>query len=366
MNVETKRQRVLVWGLTNSLAGTEAVIKNYVGAIGNRVAFDFLLFEEPTNYQELFQGENRYFVIPNKRTNPRGYFAALREHFEHHAGEYVAVWSNLNILNNIDVLKYGARYGIPHRILHAHNSHDDGNLHQRLLCMLHKYTFESYLTDRWACSKEAGDYFFGEMPYEVLPNAIDETRVRFSPEKRAAIRTLLGVSSDQRVVGAVGRLTYQKNYEFLLGIWPSVVERCPDARLVIVGSGELEQDLKAQAKQAGIEDSVVFTGVQTDIQAYLSAFDVYVMPSHYEGLPISLLEAQFNGLGALVSDAVSEEAIISPALSRLSLDDPEPWVRGILEAQRLEGPLLERADTYRISMASDRVATAFEKFGEVS
>ena len=354
-------KRVLVHGLTNSLAGTEAVIVNYVTSLQHRVAFDFIVFEEPTNYAALFEsGDNRFFVVPNKRTALVGYYRALRAFFEEHASEYDAVWCNLNILNNIDLLSYGYRYGIPRRILHSHNSCDDGKLHQRVLTEVHKRTVGRYVTDRWACSAEAGEYMFPGQSYIVLPNAIKASDYTFDEKKREAVRRELGFASDATVCGCVGRLAKQKNYAALLSLWPEVCRQNPNMRLVIIGEGELQQDIVEQIAREKIGKTVTLLGRREDIDACLSAFDVYAMPSLHEGLPLSLLEAQFNGLPCVIADTISSEAVISPNVAQLSLDDRMGWVEALsTTARTMPTELLDGARKFDIDKQSDYLEELF-------
>ena len=354
-------KRVVVAGFSNHLAGTEAVIKNYVSALKGRISFDMLVTEEPTNYMDLFDGDNRYFVLPNKRRHPLAHTGAVSRHFAEHHGEYDAVWSNLNILNNLDALRLGARYGIPKRILHAHNSQNNGALHQRVLCAIHKPTFQGYLTDRWACSREAGDYFFPNDDYVIIPNAINEAEYAFDAAARTRVRRELGVGEDALLVGAVGRLVPEKNYGFLVDLWPRVLEASPEARLCVVGTGELEGELRQKVESAGLGDHVLLPGGTRDMASFYSAFDVFAMPSLFEGLPVSLLEAQFNGLPCVLSDQISRESVVTEGLAMLSLSEPEQWADALVHASREGVRFNERADTYRLVVQADRVEALFKE-----
>lgn len=354
-------KRVLVHGLTNNLAGTEKVISTFAQALEGEVRFDFVVPEEPMNYAGLFaSGDNRFFVVPQKRTNLMGYYGALRRIFDKYSHEYAAVWSNLNILNNIDLLRYGYRYGIPRRILHSHNSHDDGRLHQRVLTEVHKRTVWKYVTDRWACSREAGEYMFLGRDFIVLPNAIRAKDYRFDPEARGQIRSEWGITDGTKLYGCVGRLVEQKNYPFLLSLWPSLLQREPHARLVIVGDGELRGELGGMIRDLRISDSVMLLGSRGDVPAWLSAFDVFVMPSLFEGLPVSLLEAQFNGLPCIVSDSISNDSVISSGTCLVPLSNPSAWVTRLAAARRPESAgLLPSASAYDIDNQREFLRAAF-------
>ena len=343
--VDALQKRVLVWGLTNNRAGTEAAIVNYASRVDD-VAFDFLCYEAPlVHWEKLDRSGNRYFVIPSKIKDPLGYTRAIRAFMKEHAREYDALWFNVNDAANVDPLKFAKSYGIPRRIVHMHSSDVANAPLTRFFHGLNKGKLVSLATDYRACSKAAASFLGAGSDTRIVPNVIDVDAVSFSAEKRADLRTELGLD-EKRVVGTVGRLVDLKNPAFLLKLMPVLLELDPSIRLVFVGNGVLESELIEQSKTFGIEDKVVFAGQQEDIQAYLSAFDVYVQPSSFEGFGISVLEAQFNGLPCIVSDAVPREVDITTGIEHISLDDERAWVDAILAADRDQVERFERAARY--------------------
>lgn len=341
-------KRVLVWGLSNNRAGTEAVIYNYASHIPD-VAFDFLCYGEPLSYSSLFEGgTNRYFVIPVKIDHPVAYTRELNKFMREHGHEYDVLWAHLNDISNIDILEKAAKCGIERRIVHAHNSSIPDYWITKLFTALNKKKFRRLPTDRWACSKAAGDFFYGSEPYKVLPNMVDAEKVSFSEEKRKALREIYRIEQ-QFVIGTTGRLVPQKNPMFLIELLPSILENRPNAVLMFVGEGILEPDMRRRAKELGLDDRVRFCGVQSDIQAFLSAFDVFAFPSLYEGLPVSLLEAQFNGLPCVISEGISDEAVISKKTKRLSIERPEVWIEPLIECGREDDFLIvDKSNRYDI------------------
>ena len=159
--------------------------------------------------------------------------------------------------------------------------------------------------------------------------------MQFDPKKRQQLREQLGFA-DSYIMGNVGRLHFQKNQEFLLKIFASVGKKKTDARLVLVGQGEDEEKLKKLASELGIEKKIYWAGVQQDICQWLSAFDLFVFPSRFEGAPIAALEAQANGLPMLTSkQAVPESCILNGNCKRISLDAPlEEWTDTLLHIQK--------------------------------
>lgn len=351
-------KKILVWGLTNNRAGTEAAIVN-LASNARDVSFDYLCYEEPlVHWNKLDNNFSRYFVIPSKMKDPLGNARELKRFMSEHASEYDALWFNINEASNIDVLKLAARYGIPKRIVHMHNSQLVDIPLVKLFHGLNVKKLQSLGTDYWACSEAAAGFLLPDGDVRVVPNIIDTEAVAFSQEKRDQFRGQFGIE-DALVIGSVGRLTAQKDPSFLVDILPRLLEEEPKARLVFVGNGELRQSLEELSRTLGVSDKVIFAGVQDDMQRCLSAFDVYAQPSRYEGLGISIIEAQFNGLPCVVSDVVPPEVRISTGIEFISTGDRESWIRALLESNRERTELLPEAEKYDSKNASSLVEALF-------
>ncbi len=185
-----------------------------------------------------------------------------------------------------------------------------------------------YATDVCACSSLAADWLFGfKIPREriqILPNAIDIRKYHFRPEVRRKIRT--GLNLENRIViGNVGRYSYQKNQEFLLRVFAKAYVYNPSLFLLCLGEGVLLGRLKALAGQLGIEDSVLFMEWTDYVEDYLQAMDVFCLPSRFEGLGISAIEAQAAGLKCLISENVPKEVCITDLVTFLPLEELR-WV----------------------------------------
>lgn len=355
--------RILVWGLSNNRAGTEAVIYSYASYVAKNsaISFDFLCYEEPLNYSDLFSDEmdNRYFVIPVKIKHPFSYMLQLKKFMKKHKDEYSAIWCNLNDVSNIDILALAKCYGIKRRITHIHNSNIPDVLVTKVFSKLNWKRCIELTTDRWACSESAGDFLYGSLPYFVVPNLVDSKKCKFSLEKRERIRKELRIE-EAFVIGTVGRLAAQKNHQFLVRLLPKVLEKNQKAVLLLVGDGPLREDLIKLSKKLKVHDHIIFAGSQEDIQSYLSAFDVYAFPSIYEGLSLSILEAQFNGLPCVISEGVGEESIISNGSKVAKLSDSEVWSRLLLESSRISVSLLPKAEKYELSNIASIAKKMFE------
>ena len=345
-----KRDRILVWGLSNNKAGTEAVIYNYASRMPE-AHFDFLCYEEPLSYSKLFQsGNNRFFTIPIKIKSPVNYSIALRQFINKHGAEYHTLWCNLNDISNIDILKQAKKAGIPRRIAHFHNSEIPNAFITKLFTTINRQQFLQITTDYWACSSKSGLFAYGDNPFVIIPNAIDPLKVSFDEKKRTAVRARLHIE-DQHIICAVGRLEAQKNHQLLIKALPGILKKRPNTTLIIVGEGQLLNSLISLAKQYKVEKKVIFCGSQTDIQAYLSASDCFAMPSLYEGLSISLLEAQFNGLPCITSDTTTSESVVSTNVIQLPLDSVKDWADELSKDSTRDNRLLESSTNYNINNA---------------
>lgn len=223
-------------------------------------------------------------------------------------------------------------------IVHSHSTRCDANddiIRMREIknhyLMREKFS-EELATDFWACSKDAADWLFGDkIPEEkihIMKNAIDVRKFAFDAEIRNKFRKEYGLE-DKYVVGNVGRLVYQKNHKFLLDVFARAYKERKDIVLMLIGDGELRNGLAAQARDAGIENAVYFLGRKENVNELYQMMDLFVLPSNFEGLPISLIEAQASGLNCLCSDTVSRDSDINGDVKFIPLNI-ENWSKEII------------------------------------
>ena len=338
-------KRVLVFGITENPGGVESFIMNYYRHIDrSKLQFDFLCntFQPVAFEEELVSSGGRIFRICPRKENRLRFYKELEQVFSEHAGEWSAIWVNVNSLANIDYLKAAKRHAIPRRIIHSHNAQNMDSRLRGILHLLNKRIISRYATDFWACSEIAAKWFYNDRLMKkavIIRNAIDGKALEFSESKRKEIRRQIGATEKTCVVGNVGRLHFQKNQSFLLDVMKEYDRRNPDWRLVLVGQGEDEQKLREKSKADGTDKKVVFAGVQLDIQAWLSGFDVFAFPSVFEGLGIAAVEAQANGLPVIASEgAVPQAAKLTDHFIFQSLDRPAgEWAEKIRFMQHTIG-----------------------------
>lgn len=228
-------------------------------------------------------------------------------------GGYEAVHIHGDVAYKLLVYSVAARLsGVKTILLHSHASGTDGN-HRDLKRKLHmasrrflKWTGTGYVS----CSDLAADWMFPNVKANkitIIHNGVDLDKFRFDPEDRAAVRNAWGLE-DAFVLGHVGRFEYQKNHEYLVDIFEAVKQRVPNAKLFLVGEGSLQEDIRKKVDALGLSDDVIFAGLSREVAKLLSGFDVFVLPSHFEGLPIVGVEAQAAGLPVLFADTITKEA----------------------------------------------------------
>lgn len=334
--------------------GIETMLMNHYRRIDrSKVQFDFLVHRD---FRADFDDEiealgGRIFRIPPMNPASASYRKALSDFFRKHS--YRVVHCHLNYMSGV-VLAAAKKAGVPVRIAHAHTASMNPGWKQyvRQLC---KYLIPSTATHLLACSTNAGKSVFGKHPFSLMPNAIDTERFRFSEAVRQKMRKELDLGGCFTVMH-VGRLTYPKNHEFLLDAFACLLEKAPKAKLVLVGDGELREAVEQKAGQlpAG---SVLLLGTRNDIPQLLQAADVFAFPSHFEGLPVTMIEAQAAGLPCVMSNTVTDECIVTDLVTALPIDDPKAWAEEILKKRGI--PRTDRLA--EIQAAGYDITTAAEK-----
>lgn len=180
------------------------------------------------------------------------------------------------------------------------------------------------------CSKNVVEGLFKDQknkPSYVIPNAIDTSSFIFDDEKRKTVRKKYGIEQ-AKIIGHVGRFVAVKNHEWILRVFKSIRFYIPDAKLLFVGDGELFNRIVEQVKELGFLNDVIFAGEQTEISSFLSAMDVMIFPSLFEGLGITAIEAQANGLPVAISENIPEDVVVTDLVRRLSLGGtPDEWAK---------------------------------------
>jgi glycosyltransferase involved in cell wall biosynthesis len=265
--------------------------------------------------------------------------------------QYDCVHIHADVANKLMVSGRAAKSaGVKKIILHSHATGVDG-AHRKLKEMIHKRCtgkLPGIATDFATCSDLAAKWMFPKVPAEQvirINNGIDLDRFRFSEEIRKQVRKELGIQ-DRFVIGHVGRFMYQKNHAYLIRVFAEVMKRRKEKKrpvLLLVGEGELQEEIRRQVQRAGLENDVIFFGLSPRVPELMQAMDVFVLPSHFEGLPIVGVEAQAAALPVIFSDQITREAKLTGPVAYLPITEQAvPRWAGLLE--RSDG--IKRRDTY--------------------
>lgn len=331
---------------TMDLGGAETFIMNLYRTIDrSKIQFDFLChnrIEAKYTDEILAMGGKMYMVEGISHVGFFKYQKSLYEFFKSHP-EYKTVHSHQNDLNGL-ILKQAKRAGIKNRISHSHTVYHYKSFLKKLMFCYFKSNVNRYTTDALACSKPAGEMLYcGENKnnFKVIYNGIDTQRFSFSTEERNIIKSKLNLGNGP-VLSHVGRFARVKNHSFIIDIFNEFLVLYPNAKLLLIGEGDLLAQIKEKVNALNINDSVLFLGSRTDVNKILCATDVFVFPSINEGLPVSIVEAQCSGTQVITSDTISEDTVITDLITRMSLSDSaKQW------AEKIE-------DLYSNSKAVDR------------
>lgn len=298
------------------ISGVDSVVMNYYRHIDkSRVQFDFFMDgynKTPLDEEILDLGGRIIKLTPYEKSmykNIKDCCAAFEKN------RYTIVHSHLNTLS-VFPLYAAYRTGVPVRIAHNHSTTSRGEFKRNLMKQALRPFSKTFATHYAACGDYPARWLFGtktvrQGKVRLIKNAVDTSR--FYPDTKAGsrIRKEFGLES-RFIVGHVGRFVFPKNHEFIVRVFAEVYKKNPNAALILVGTGELETDVRRLVKELGIEQAVIFTGLRRDIPDFLNAFDVFFLPSRYEGLPVVGMEAQAVGLPCLMSDAVTKDTAVTP------------------------------------------------------
>ena len=343
---EAPHKTVLVAQLMTEmiLGGIESVVMNYYRCIDkSKFQFDFIAPKGSTfpNKDEIEKLGGRIFVVP-KYSHPFAYIKAVRKIFREN--NYKIVHCHMNTMG-IFAMYAAYKEHIPIRILHNHSMINHFFSRSEFKRNILKYILRTfckiYPSHFCACSKAAGNWMYGKnFNYTIFNNGINVDKFKFNPEIRESVRAELGLQ-DKLVVGHIGRFCPPKNHIFLVEIFNKLLSSHDNAVLLLIGEGELLDQVKLKVKQLNIEDKVIFLGKQNDTSKYYQAMDVFCLPSRYEGLPVVAVEAQCSGLPCLFSTYVSKESKILDSTKFLSYDDTlDKWSQTMSELannQRVDG-----------------------------
>ncbi len=319
------------------LGGIQSLIMNiYKNIDKEKVQFDFLVNSKGFYDKEITElGGNLYYMPHINQIGPLQYSKKLKNFLKEHR-EYKIIHTHFSHLSGL-IVKIAYKSKIPVIIAHGHtNSIYDKGIRKIYKNHLRK-NISKYATDFLACSKAAADYLFGNKSnYAViLKNGIEIEKYKFNNNIRKEVRKELNIENNCIVIGHIGRMDKIKNQIFLIKLIQVFLTQNINCKLLLIGDGPLKKEIEFEIEKNNLNSCVLLLGGKNDVEKYYNAMDYFVFPSLYEGLGISLIEAQANGLPCFASTNVPREANITNEVKYLSLNDsPEHWANMILNCPK--------------------------------
>lgn len=317
--------------------GVEAVVMNYYRHIDrNKIQFDFICDSDSTDipYEEIESLGGKVILIPPYQKVFK-YHKELKKVLRD--GNYKIVHSHINTLSVFSLWAAKSAH-IPIRIAHSHSTTNKKEKKKNLLKQILRPFSKIFATHYMCCSELAGRWLFGNKEYNnrnvyLLNNAIDLDKFKYDEKIRKIKRKELKINDDTLVVGHIGRFVEQKNHRFLIDIFNEIYKKKNNAILLLAGQGPLMNEMKEKVKSLNLENNVVFLGQRNDANELYQTFDVFLLPSLYEGLPVVGVEAQASGNLCYLSDAMTKETKVLDSTVFMSLSSSaEEWSNAILKS----------------------------------
>lgn len=350
-------KKILVGYISEGKAdGINSYIRNFVRAVKEEgMQVDFLTRSEGLELSDVgFDEGNLYSVSRNR--HPFKQLAEMKKLIQEN--QYDVAYFNVSEAYNCVGILAARLFGVKKIVVHSHSSGvENASTIKTAICKVANSICKCILvscTDmQLACSKKAAEWLYtdnivDDRDYELIYNTVDYQKYKFDSQKRAVVREELHLQ-DKFVIGHVGRFSYPKNHKYLMDIFKKVLEKKADAVLVCAGAGPDFEEICRYAEEIGVKDQVKFLGEIDNVHELLQAFDVFVLPSRFEGLPIVAVEAQFAGVPCLLSANVDNGVVIAKNTQLINVgeNDVEHWAKAIVGCEKRENELLEKADCYK-------------------
>lgn len=347
--------------------GIESVLMNYYHAIdSSKIQFDFFLDKTSKFPQqaELIKNGTRFFLLPPYSKiwkYQKSLYTYLCEN------KYKIIHSHLSTMS-IFPLFAAQRANIPIRICHNHTTASWAEPKKTFFKYILRPFYRFFATDYFACGEKAAKWMYGEKNFKknkifIMPNAIDKKKFEYNKDFRKKIREEFKISDTDLIIGHIGRFCTQKNHIFLLDIFNTLHKKNKNSKLLLVGEGNLKNNIKEKVAQLQLEQNVIFAGTRKDTYHLYNAIDVFCLPSKYEGLPVVVVETLMNGLPTICSNKITSEINKFDNVTMLPIKKKNlpQWVTTIGNSMRNEvishSPIIEQFD---ITNQAHRLCTFYE------
>ena len=314
--------------------GVQSFLVNYAEQLANlNVHLDFVVqdTEEQVFDKKVIKYGSRIFHVEPYSKSKIKYIKDFINIVKLHP-EYKIIWMHLNY-GNIWPLIAAKISKVPHIICHSHSNYRASNILVEQYRKLLQISFRYFATDLWACSTPSALWLYGkDKNTRIIHNAVDAERYMFSQISREHLRTSMNIKEDEVLWINVGNLNNAKNQKFLIDVFDNYHRTHPKNKLIICGEGELRNSLESQIERLGLIDAVHLVGKVQNPEDYMSASDLFVMTSSFEGLPLVSIEAQASVLPCVFSQVIPNEAIFLDNAKIVQGYNIQDWIIAIEES----------------------------------
>lgn len=332
MSEDFMAERVLcIMGKIGS-GGVESIVFSYYSALDkSKFQYDIVYENDSisTVPEELLSMGARAFAI-SPMSHPFSYISDLRKIMKN--GDYKIVHCNNSTLSLFPLIA-AKMSGIKIRIIHNHSTSSKLEKKRDLAKRVLRKIAPVFANKYCACSEKSGRWMYGDKAFEkgrvkLLRNAVDFDKYVYSESDAEQIKKEFNIENST-VIGHIGRFVTTKNHRFLIDVFDNYIKINNNSVLLLVGEGPLEADVKEYVKEKGLSAKVIFAGVRNDAYKFYSAFDILLLPSLYEGLPVVSVEASSAGLAQILSDNITRECRLNDGIKFLPIDSAELWASEI-------------------------------------
>jgi glycosyltransferase involved in cell wall biosynthesis len=320
--------------------------------------FDFVIHMRKDNdYVELIRSMGgKVYEIPRLTRHPIKNLKRI-SHIVKENNYQIVVRHTANALVAPQLM--AAKIGGAKTVCHSHNETDPN----KILHYLSRPIMRLAADERMACSDKAGKWMFGKKSFRVIHNAINIDKFQYSPDKASPIIQEFGLEG-KHVYGHIANFIESKNHKFLLEIYKKISEIDHNAVFFCIGEGELRSNIESEIKSQGLENKVILTGIRHDVENFMACFDVLIFPSFFEGLPLTIIEAQAAGLPCLISDTITKDVIVSEGLVTFKSikEDAAKWAKKAVNMIGSTDRTCQRKLIAKSGYDSEKLAKWYERF----
>ncbi len=349
--------------------GVESFLFNYYSNFDrNEISFDFVVPSEKIGFLEekLKQMNCKIYHLKNSKISPFLRFKEINEIIKENKYDIVHTHGYRAILGLILAKKNNIKV----RIMHSHMAFEKEGILKRITRFIIVILINIFATDKFACGNDAAIWLYGKKAFlknkiKIINNAIDLEKFKYNETNRLTIRNEFNLNNKDKLMINVARLTEQKNQIFLLNVMKTIAVTNNNYKLFLIGEGEDKEKLIDYVNKNNLSSSVFFLGVRKDINKILSAADIFLLPSLYEGLPVVLAEAQASGIKSLVSNNITNEISVTSLIKYLSIDCLDEWIINIMDTdynlKRIDGYNCMKNSKYDIKSESKKLFDYYKK-----